>query len=426
MVLSAIFLLDSKGKILISRNYRGDVARASAERFALKIQETDPAELKPVFLDGGVNYVYIQHNNVYIVALTRKNSNVLAILVFLERLVEILRDYFGSLEEESIRDNFVLVYELLDEVMDHGYPQVAEAKVLKEYITQGANKLQVAKPPQAVTNMVSWRTDGIKYKKNEVFLDVIERLNLLVAANGQVISSEILGSIKMRSYLTGMPELKLGLNDKALFEAQGKAGPKKAVEMEDIKFHQCVRLTRFETDRTISFIPPDGEFELMSYRLNTQVKPLVWVETVIESHGRSRVEYLVKAKTQFKARSVANNVDILIPVPHDVDSPAFKASVGTVTYVPDLDCIKWSIKTFYGGKEAVMRAHFGLPSVAGEGEAQAWRKKCVGVKFEVPYFTVSGIQVRYLKCIEKSGYDASPWVRYISMAGDSYNLRMTS
>lgn len=45
----------------------------------------------------------------------------------------------------------------------------------------------------------------------------------------------------------------------------------KAVELEDIKFHQCVRLNRFENDRTISFIPPDGEFELMSYRLNTQV-----------------------------------------------------------------------------------------------------------------------------------------------------------
>ena len=41
--------------------------------------------------------------------------------------------------------------------------------------------------------------------------------------------------------------------------------------MEDVKFHQCVRLSRFDNDRTISFIPPDGEFELMSYRLNTQV-----------------------------------------------------------------------------------------------------------------------------------------------------------
>lgn len=42
--------------------------------------------------------------------------------------------------------------------------------------------------------------------------------------------------------------------------------------MEDIKFHQCVRLSRFENDRTISFIPPDGEFTLMSYRLNTHVR----------------------------------------------------------------------------------------------------------------------------------------------------------
>jgi len=77
-----------------------------------------------------------------------------------------------------------------------------------------------------------------------------------------------------------MPELKLGLNDKLLFEATGRrtggrgVSKGKAVEMEDIKFHQCVRLARFENDRTISFIPPDGEFELMSYRLNTQVSAI--------------------------------------------------------------------------------------------------------------------------------------------------------
>lgn len=50
-----------------------------------------------------------------------------------------------------------------------------------------------------------------------------------------------------------------------------KGGKSKSVELEDVKFHQCVRLSRFENDRTISFIPPDGEFELMSYRLNTHV-----------------------------------------------------------------------------------------------------------------------------------------------------------
>lgn len=94
--------------------------------------------------------------------------------------------------------------------------------------------------------------------------------------------------------------------------------------MEDVKFHQCVRLSRFENDRTISFIPPDGEFELMSYRLSTPLKPLVWVEASVESHRGSRVEYMVKVRGQFKRRSTANNVEIYVPVPDDADSPKFR------------------------------------------------------------------------------------------------------
>ena len=42
-------------------------------------------------------------------------------------------DYFKELEEESIKDNFVVIYELLDEMMDFGYPQTTEPKVLQEY-----------------------------------------------------------------------------------------------------------------------------------------------------------------------------------------------------------------------------------------------------------------------------------------------------
>ena len=87
-----------------------------------------------------------------------------------------------------------------------------------------------------------------------------------------------------------------------------------------------MRLSRFENDRTISFIPPDGEFELMSYRLSTPVKPLVWVEAAVESHKGSRVEYMVKVKAQFKRRSTANNVEIYVPVPDDADSPKFRVS----------------------------------------------------------------------------------------------------
>ncbi|XP_057565470.1 AP-1 complex subunit mu-1 isoform X3 [Hippopotamus amphibius kiboko] len=239
-----------------------------------------------------------------------------------------------------------------------------------------------------------------------------------VSANGNVLRSEIVGSIKMRVFLSGMPELRLGLNDKVLFDNTGR-GKSKSVELEDVKFHQCVRLSRFENDRTISFIPPDGEFELMSYRLNTHVKPLIWIESVIEKHSHSRIEYMIKAKSQFKRRSTANNVEIHIPVPNDADSPKFKTTVGSVKWVPENSEIVWSIKSFPGGKEYLMRAHFGLPSVEAEDKEG---KPPISVKFEIPYFTTSGIQVRYLKIIEKSGYQALPWVRYITQNGD-YQLR---
>jgi AP-1 complex subunit mu len=285
---------------------------------------------------------------------------------FLYSILDTFKKYFGEIREESIRDNFVIIYELLDECMDHGYPQTTDSDILKEFITTESHRSEAPpKPPMALTNAVSWRSEGIKHKKNEIFLDVVEKLNLLVSSNGTVLHSEVLGGVEMKSFLSGMPELKLGLNDKLMYEATGNPRSRKgkAVEMEDIKFHQCVRLARFENDRTISFIPPDGEFTLMSYRLDTHVKPLIWVEVVVEPHSRSRIEYMVKAKSQFKSRSVANNVEIIIPVPIDVSSPSFKSSIGSVTYVPDQDAIVWTIKQFNGSREYLMRAHFGLPSV---------------------------------------------------------------
>jgi len=78
-------------------------------------------------------YLYIRHNNLYVLALTKRNSNACEILLFLHKIVEVFTEYFKELEEESIRDNFVVIYELLDEMMDFGYPQTTESKILQEY-----------------------------------------------------------------------------------------------------------------------------------------------------------------------------------------------------------------------------------------------------------------------------------------------------
>lgn len=89
-----------------------------------------------------------------------------------------------------------------------------------------------------------------------------------------------------------------------------------------MKFHSCVRLSKFENDRVISFIPPDGEFELASYRLDVRVKPLFSVEVIPDRKPNSnKIEFAVKVKSNFKQKSTANNVEIFIPVPDDAETP---------------------------------------------------------------------------------------------------------
>ena len=82
------------------------------------------------------------------------------------------------------------------------------------------------------------------------------------AGIGTILRADVDGHILMRAYLSGTPECKFGLNDKLVIDKSEK-GAIDAVELDDCRFHQCVRLNEFDSTRTISFIPPDGEFELM-------------------------------------------------------------------------------------------------------------------------------------------------------------------
>ena len=118
-------------------------------------------------------------------------------------------------------------------------------------------------------------------------MDVIESVNLSMSAKGNVIlrslfsfthnyhltypgtvlHADVDGHIQMRAYLSGTPECKFGLNDKLVIDKNDKGTADNAVELDDCRFHQCVRLNDFNATRTISFIPPDGDFELMRFVL---------------------------------------------------------------------------------------------------------------------------------------------------------------
>ena len=95
-----------------------------------------------------------------------------------------------------------------------------------------------------MTGQIGWRREGIKYRRNELFLDVIEYVNLLMSPQGQVLSAHVAGKVVMKSYLSGMPECKFGINDKIVVDSKGKQ-MNNCVEAKRFSLAQFVDLKKF-------------------------------------------------------------------------------------------------------------------------------------------------------------------------------------
>ena len=336
--ISALYILDRKGKILVTRAYRNDVPHNANDIFNQKIIEFDEFNSVPVFIHKDYVFIFVKHENITFLAVATRNCNAMMIISFLNELKKILILYFKTVESESIRDNFIMIYELFDEIMDNGYPQITDIKVLKQSIKTKHHELNKEKSSksskneviQSVNTNIPWRPGVYKYKKNEAYLDVIEQVNMLVSSAGQVIKSEVQGALKMRCFLSGTPDLVLGLNDKRFFEMNNQTTKRRLVDIEDIKFHQCVRLGKFEDERTITFVPPDGEFDLISYRMPALSKPLFTVNIEENVRTDTRLEFTVKANTLYRNKISATFVEFLIPVPPDSQNIKHKGTTGVI------------------------------------------------------------------------------------------------
>jgi AP-2 complex subunit mu-1 len=218
--------------------------------FAQIIASKATGQNPPVVLLDGSSFAYIKHTNFYLVAGAKANANVALIFEYLYQKLRILKSYLGdNFTDEDIQANFTLVYELCDETMDYGYPQNCAIDVLRLYINLGS-MMQASTTAAGtaltsqITGAIDWRREGLKYRRNEVYIDVQETVTLITSMTGSILRAEINGKVMMKTQLSGMPECKFGLNDKLIMEKEGGgaaiAANQKAsgVEIDDCTFHR--------------------------------------------------------------------------------------------------------------------------------------------------------------------------------------------
>jgi AP-3 complex subunit mu len=221
-MLESFFIMTSNGDVLIEKHWRGLTPRTVCEHFWEQVSMYRNKEEAPPIMPHGQYYLLsIYRSNMFMLATTTVETPPLPTLEFLHRIFDILEGYFTSVEEGTIKDNFATVYQILEEMVDFGYPLTTEPNALQAMIkppslvgrisqAMGAKNDNISDmlPDGTISNM-PWRQSGVYYTNNEIYLDLVEEVDCLLTVDGLIISSEVSGLILGNSKLSGVPDLTL-------------------------------------------------------------------------------------------------------------------------------------------------------------------------------------------------------------------------
>lgn len=141
-MIGGLFVYNHKGEVLISRVYRDDIGRNAVDAFRVNVIHARQQVRSPVTNIARTSFFHIKvsltHNNpefqvlinsqlvpnffslpfqranIWLAAVTKQNVNAAMVFEFLLKIIDVMQSYFGKISEENIKNNFVLIYELLD------------------------------------------------------------------------------------------------------------------------------------------------------------------------------------------------------------------------------------------------------------------------------------------------------------------------
>ncbi|KAG9019729.1 hypothetical protein FRB90_011000 [Tulasnella sp. 427] len=357
----------------------------------------------------------------------------LYVFAFLERFLSILEEYLQDLSLPVLKEHFDVVYQMLEEMMDDGKPLTTESNTLRDIVlppsffnkvlsVAGVSGLSTA-TPAPFSSPIPWRKAGVKHNKNEIYFDIAEDLDVIMARNGTLLSSTIWGKIDCNSRLSGTPDLNLSfINSKAF---------------SDPSFHPCVRLQKFKQTSVVSFVPPDGNFVLMEYQVSPST--VTRGSTAISTGGlqnqmlnfiplilKSKIEVTEKGGSftltltprsgseQLKHRVGVENVEISLGLDQGAigafcstsfngggqgfggarDKEREDRAAGTWAWEPKEKTLKWTISSL------------GVPSASSTWTLKGtWTSteqiprpsRSIMMHFQTPHMLLSGIKVDQLK-----------------------------
>ena len=433
MIHSIFVITPSSQQVLVEKHYRGTTPRNPTH-----------APLPPISRTPTHAYITLSRNNLTFLAVSATDSYPLSVTQFLTTFADVLTDYFGELNEHAIKDNFVTVYELLDEMLDNGLPATLELNALKEIVPPPSmlNRVfeqfgaETSKLPLNAPRKYPWRRDNVSYANNEIFVDVVDKIDMVYHSSSKALSHLLVrGSVSVTSKLSGTPTVHLRLTHRAAFD--------------DYALHHCVSNSPSIPNapsqvHALSFIPPDARFKLFTYtvrdtrgislpvQLDLRLSPNS--STISNSAALSldilprfsppppaaptpsgtMLAHVMSATGQSmqpEPQAIMGDVTVKIPLGKSVSSVSLSPNYGTAQFDLPTRLVTWNVGNVLRGKTPTL-----VGNVTFDKDSPPDLKPDVIVTFTIPGLSVAGVGVQSLelggetykyykglKCITKAG-----------------------
>ena len=245
--------------------------------------------------------------------MTKFNTNPAQVFQQLQTLIKIIKDFCGQITEEQIRHNIFLIYEIIEEMFDFGISQLSDSTQLVQHVsTQPVQAKNITIPKTSIWNKNTIKVNAtldsiLNYKKrNCVFIDIIESLVLLQSSSNAVLQKEIRGTVMMKSYLSGVPQLTLNLSPIRNLESRS--------------FSELVDDSNFEFKNQLRLQPPLGELCIMDYRVTKDIDAPFQVYPFLTQESKFKVELLIKIQHDNPESVKAKFVNVKFRVPNNTSS----------------------------------------------------------------------------------------------------------
>ncbi|QSL65862.1 hypothetical protein MERGE_000141 [Pneumocystis wakefieldiae] len=405
----SLFILNKKGNIIFEHHWHGHNSKNIVTLFMSEYKKNIIHEnsLIPIISYKDNILIHIEYNNIILLCVIASEIDPLYVIEFLYRIVDILEEYLGpdSTKKSVLEKNFEIIIQLLNEIMDYGYPMITEPDALKDIIPPSDTVSKILNMtglkrksciPSGILSPIIWRKANVKHSRNNFFIDIIEELRAIINKHGKFITLFSKGKIICLSNISGVPNVILSMKSKYhLFYSS---------------FHPCLYSSRQTPSlEQLSFVPPDGRFTLMTYGIElSDILPSSLPISIEIKSGPNIEDFEIKLNI---FNQLINNITITIPISESCQLKNSKSTHGNIIFESKHEKKKiiWTLNKTGTCSFASMK--FTLDKMKIPPNYLVTKFTCTG-------WIISNIKVESLKIINDSDAKYYKGIRYMTVANE--------